>query len=179
MNIDKISNGCKDKSMHYKISKNLMKARVFKSRASSFLNLCLIISIITLSGCHKRDAGRGTETQKVEEGTSIERNGVNSEDLTQMKPELYMLVEGAVDAWFFYNLHDYRSYEPLIRETNYNEEEDYYIHKCRYRASTLEGGYETEEKVFKVWLDLEKEGLKDYRVEDIAGKKSLTEKEED
>ena len=178
MNIDKISHGCKDKSMHYKISKNLIKARVFKGRASSFLNLCLIISIITLSGCHKRDAGMDNDNQKVEDGTSTERNSVNSEDLTQMKPELYMLVEGAVDAWFFYNLHDYRSYEPLIRETNYNEEEDYYIHKCRYRASTLGGGYETEEKTFKVVLQIDSTGLKDFQVEDITGHKSPTEKEE-
>ena len=102
-----------------------------------------------------------------------------SENISDLKPEEMMfLVEGTVDSWFFYHLHDYRSYEPIIRSTDYNAEEDYYIHKCRYRASTLGGGYETEEKIFKVSLQVDSTGLKDFNVEDFTGHKSLTEKEE-
>ena len=99
------------------------------------------------------------------------------ENISDLKSEEMMfLVEGAVDSWFFYHLHDYRSYEPIIRSTDYNADEDVYIHKCRYRASTLEGGYETEEKIFKVSLQVDSTGLKDFNVEDITGHKSLTEK---
>ena len=101
------------------------------------------------------------------------------ENISDLKSEEMMfLVERAVDSWFFYHLHDYRSYEPIIRSTDYNADGDYYIHKCRYRASTLEGGYETEEKTFKVSLQVDSTGLKDFNVEDITCRKSLTEKEE-
>ena len=101
------------------------------------------------------------------------------ENISDLKPEEMMfLVEGAVDSWFFYHLHDYRSYEPIIRSTDYNADGDYYIHKCRYRASTLGGGYETEEKTFKVTFDIDSQGMKDFHVEDLTGNKSLTEKEE-
>lgn len=101
------------------------------------------------------------------------------ENISDLKPEEMMfLVEGAIDSWFFYHLHDYRSYEPIIRSTDYNAEEDYYIHKCRYRASTLGGGFETEEKIFKVTFDIDSQGMKDFHVEDITGHKSLTEKDD-
>ena len=65
-------------------------------------------------------------------------------------------------------------------EMKYNPDgtRGYYIHKCRYRASTLEGGYETEEKIFKVSLQVDSKGLKDFNVEDLTGHKSLTEKPE-
>ena len=100
------------------------------------------------------------------------------ENISDLKPEEMMfLVEGAVDSWFFYHLHDYRSYEPIIRSTHYNADGDFYIHKCRYRASTLEGGYETEEKIFKISLQVDSTGFKDFQIEDITGHKSLTEKE--
>ena len=101
------------------------------------------------------------------------------ENISDLKPEEMMfLVEGAVDSWFFYHLHDYRSYEPIIRSTDYNADEDVYIHKCRYRASTLGGGYETEEKTFKVTFNIDSQGMKDFHIEDITGHKSLTEKQE-
>lgn len=90
--------------------------------------------------------------------------------------EMIFLVEGAVDSWFFYHLHDYRSYEPIIRSTEYDEAENCYIHKCRYRASTLGGGYSTEEKIFKVTFDIDSKDLKDFKVIDLTGKRNLTEK---
>ena len=101
------------------------------------------------------------------------------ENISDLKhEEMIFLVEGAVDSWFFYHLHDYRSYEPIIRSTDYNADGDYYIHKCRYRASTLGGGSETEKKIFKVTFDIDSQGMKDFHVEDITGHKSITEKEE-
>ena len=38
------------------------------------------------------------------------------ENISDLKPEEMMfLVEGAVDSWFFYHLHDYRSYEGVLK----------------------------------------------------------------
>lgn len=103
----------------------------------------------------------------------------NQSSIADLNPdEMIFLVEGAVDSWFFYHLHDYRSYEPIIRSTEYDDSERCFIHKCRYRASTLGGGYETEEKIFKVTFDIDPRGIKDFNVVDITGKKSLTEKED-
>ena len=119
-----------------------------------------------------------TETSSTDNEGPTQDEVTAREDLEDRKGELYILVEGAVDSWLFYHLHDYRSYEPLIRSTEYNADEDYYIHKCRYRASTLEGGYETEEKIFVVRLELDSIGLQNFKVEDITGTKSLTEKDQ-
>ena len=133
-----------------------------------------LLSLVSLS-CGKGN-GRGNQNEPDRiQGSDMEMVQNNLED---KKGELYMLVEGAVDSWFLYHLHDYRSYEPIIRSTDYNAEEDFYIHKCRYRASTLEGGYETEEKIFKVILQVDSTGIKDFSVEDLTGYKSPTEKDD-
>ena len=138
---------------------------------------CILGILLSLTSC------KGDKTKEsVNENNSSDI--INSEiaipeNISDLKSEEMMfLVEGAVDSWFFYHLHDYRSYEPIIRSTDYNADGDYYIHKCRYRASTLGGGYETEEKMFKVSLQVDSTGLKDFNVEDITGHKSLTEKQE-
>ena len=133
--------------------------------------------LLALSSCN---GDKSTNEETRQDSIKIEILGSgNSENVSDLKPEeMIFLVEAAVDSWFFYHLHDYRSYEPLIRSTEYNAEEDYYIHKCRYRASTLGGGYETENKIFKVTFQIDPEGMKDYNVEDITGHKSITEKEE-
>lgn len=140
-----------------------------------YLKVIIILLLIFLSSsCNKSRQSSGLEDNlRPVFSEPVE----NVEGLKDKKGELYMLVEGAVDTWFFYHLHDYRSYEPMIRSTDYNLEEDNYIHKCRYRASTLEGGYETDEKIFKVILDVDYTGLKDFHVEDITGYKNQTEKE--
>lgn len=143
----------------------------------SLVNIFLIIGIsISISAC----VGK-SKTEMICNGDTIIENEtlIRQENIQDLKPEEMMfLVEGAVDSWFFYHLHDYRSYEPIIRSTDYNADEDYFIHKCRYRASTLGGGYETEEKIFQVTLQVDSTGLKDFNVEDITGHKSPTEKEE-
>ena len=134
----------------------------------------LLLSLSSCNGNRKNEAGNENDSNNI-----INSEIAIPENISDLKPEEMMfLVEGAVDSWFFYHLHDYRSYEPIIRSTDYNAEGDYYIHKCRYRASTLGGGYETEEKIFKVSLQVDSIGLKDFNVEDITGHKSLTEKEE-
>ena len=141
----------------------------------------LIIIYILMAFLLSRTSCKGDKTKESvnENDTSDIINAEASipENISDLKPgEMMFLVEGAVDSWFFYHLHDYLSYEPIIRSTNYNADEDVYIHKCRYRASTLEGGYETEEKIFKVTLQVDSSGLKDFNVEDITGHKSPTEK---
>ena len=133
----------------------------------------IVISLYSCNGKSKTDTN-------CKEDSLIENTDLNrQENISDLKPEEMMfLVEGAVDSWFFYHLHDYRSFEPIIRSTDYKADEDYFIHKCRYRASTLGGGYETEEKIFKVTFDIDSQGMKDFHVEDITGHKSITEKEE-
>lgn len=145
----------------------------YNLRLSIFL---LVTSLnILLFSCGKNT---GTHIQKDSINIMGKENEMMQENLEKRKGELYMWVEGALDTWFFYHLHDYRSFEPIIRSTDYNAEEDYYVHKCRFRASTLGGGYETEEKIFMVSLQVDSTGLKDFNVEDITGHKSITEKEE-
>ena len=138
------------------------------------ITICIIPYLASCSG--KSDAS-GPEDKN--SGMSSDTLTIERNIITELKPdEMMFFVEGAVDSWFFYHLHDYRSYEAIIRSTEYDEMEECYIHKCRYRASTLGGGYETEEKIFKVTFDINSQGLKDFNVVDITGKKSLTEKEE-
>ena len=149
--------------------------RLFKYRVRILIYFLVATSNLLVFSCGKNNSGQI-------QNDSIRiigfENEMIQENLEDRKGELYMLVEGAVDSWFFYHLHDYRSYEPIIRSTDYNAEEDYYIHKCRYRASTLGGGFETEEKIFKVTFDIDSQGMKDFHVEDITGHKSLTEKDD-
>ena len=68
------------------------------------------------------------------------------------KEDLYMLVEGAVDAWFFENMRNFKSYDPVIRKTEYRPETDTYIHNCRFRETNEYGGVKTINKVFEVSL---------------------------
>ena len=138
------------------------------------LDIMVVLLIVFFTSCKKNDQTIPAEDSLM---PAFSETVEDRENLNDKKGELYMLVEGAVDTWFFNHLHDYRSYEPLIRSTDYNAAEDYYIHKCRYRATTLEGGYETEEKIFKVKLDVDSSGLKDFKVEDITHSKNVTEKD--
>lgn len=138
------------------------------------LDIMVVLLIVFFTSCKKNDKTIPPEDSIIQ---AFSETVEDRENLNDKKGELYTLVEGAVDTWFFNHLHDYRSYEPLIRSTDYNAVEDYYIHKCRYRATTLEGGYETEEKIFKVKLDIDSSGLKDFKVEDITHSKNVTEKD--
>ena len=88
----------------------------------------LIGILLSLSSC------KGNSKKNVIEGKdSIEIISTEitiPDNITDLKPEeMIFLIEGAVDSWFFYHLHDYRSYEPIIRSTDYNAGGDYYIHK--------------------------------------------------
>lgn len=130
---------------------------------------------IVFSSCSKVKE-QNQETSDFLEKENIEEFISQEDNLKELKPELYILVEGAVDTWFFYNLLDYRSYEPIIRSTDYIPQEDIFIHKCRYRARTLNGGFETVEKTFRVSLDVDAKSIDGFQVEDITGGKSLTEK---
>lgn len=143
---------------------------------SYYNGLYIIGFLLSLSSCN---VDKTKEADKEYSPANKENSYINiPQNISDLKSEEMMfLVEGAVESWFFNHLHDYRSYEPIIRTTDYNSEENYYIHKCRYRASTLGGGYETEEKIFKVTLQVDSTGLKDFNVEDITGHKSLTEKD--
>ena len=139
-----------------------------------YILMTFLLSLTSCKGDKTKESINENETSDI-----INSEVSIPENISDLKPEEMMfLVEGAVDSWFFYHLHDYRSYEPIIRSTDYNAEGDYYIHKCRYRASTLGGGYETEDKIFKVYLQIDSTGLKDFHVEDITGHKSITENEE-
>lgn len=127
-------------------------------------SLCVAVCLVwpLLQGCSsKRDHGHDDGSQATEE--EIVRDGSGSEE-----EDLRILAEQAVDAWMFYNLQDFRSYEPLIRNTEYLPDSNLYIHTVRYREMNENGGMMTYEKTFKVRLILSSDGrLEDYEVREI------------
>lgn len=64
----------------------------------------------------------------------------------------WILVEQAVDAWLYYHLSDFKSYEPLRRSTDYDSIHDTYTHHLRYRTMTPEGGMVTIDQDYEVDL---------------------------
>ncbi len=64
----------------------------------------------------------------------------------------WILVEQAVDAWLYYHLSDFKSYEPLRRSTDYDSIRDTYTHHLRYRTMTPEGGMVTIDQDYEVDL---------------------------
>ena len=133
-----------------------------------------------LSSCSGHEKHKVSANEPIEESLPAPFDSlcIPEQSLKDLLPsQQYILVEGAVDSWFFFHLHDYRSYEAIIRTTDFIEDKGYFIHKVRYRASTLEGGYETDEKIFRVTINISNKGIPNFDVEDITGRKSLTEKE--
>lgn len=61
-----------------------------------------------------------------------------------------LLVEQAVDAWLFFNLGDFKNYEPITRSTVYDSIAGTYIHHLRYRCMNDNGGLVTYERDFEV-----------------------------
>lgn len=133
-----------------------------------FFNATLIsISLIlSLSSC-KSDKSKA-ETEGLN-STDIEiYEAAAQENVSDLKPEeMIFLVEGAVDSWFFYNLDNYRSYEAIMRSTDYDSTRNVHIHHVRYRFMNKEGGYETTEKTFEVSFTLNENGTPDFEVKDI------------
>lgn len=81
--------------------------------------------------------------------------------------ENYLLVEQAVDAWLYFHLPDYKSYEPLIRSTEYDSLQNLYIHHLRLRMINPQGGPVTEERTFKVDMTREGERGNPFYVEEM------------
>ena len=79
----------------------------------------------------------------------------------------WILIEQAVDAWMYFNLSDYRSYEPLTRATIFNEKKGVYEHKVRFRSMNSEGGMVTQEWEFEVDLGRKGENGNPYWVRRI------------
>lgn len=114
-----------------------------------------------ITGCSGRtnDARTQVDTVILDSGTSDSSDSIirNKENWMSPDPEKnYLIVEQAVDAWLFYNLSDYKSYEPIIRSTDYDSNRKIYIHHLRYRSMNPEGGIVTSERDFEV--DLTKPG---------------------
>lgn len=65
----------------------------------------------------------------------------------------YLIVEQAVDAWLYFNISDFKSFEPLIRSTTYDGERNVYLHNLRYRSMNPEGGIVTTEAEYEVDLN--------------------------
>lgn len=68
----------------------------------------------------------------------------------------WIFVQQAVDAWLYFHLSDFKSYEPLRRSTDYDSIRDIYIHHLRYRSMNEQGGMVTVERDYEV--DLNRQG---------------------
>ncbi|MDE6423198.1 MAG: hypothetical protein K2K95_07240 [Muribaculaceae bacterium] len=68
----------------------------------------------------------------------------------------WIFVQQAVDAWLYFHLSDFKSYEPLRRSTDYDSIRDIYIHHLRYRSMNEQGGMITVERDYEV--DLNRQG---------------------
>lgn len=68
----------------------------------------------------------------------------------------WIFVQQAVDAWLYFHLSDFKSYEPLRRSTDYDSIRDIYIHHLRYRTMNEQGGMVTVERDYEV--DLNRQG---------------------
>ena len=68
----------------------------------------------------------------------------------------WIFVQQAVDAWLYFHLSDFKSYEPLRRSTDYDSIRDIYIHHLRYRTMNEQGGVVTVERDYEV--DLNRQG---------------------
>lgn len=79
----------------------------------------------------------------------------------------YLLVEQAVDAWLYFNLSDYKSYEPLIRSTTYDSLNNTYTHHLRLRAMNPQGGMVTSSHTFMIDMTRRGENGIPFYVEEI------------
>ena len=79
----------------------------------------------------------------------------------------YILVEQAVDAWLYFNLSDYKSYEPLIRSTDYDSARNLYIHHLRLRTMNKQGGMETYDRLFEIDMTRQGENGNPFHVREI------------
>ena len=79
----------------------------------------------------------------------------------------YLLVEQAVDAWLYFNLSDYKSYEPLIRSTDYDSARNLYIHHLRLRTMNKQGGMETYDRLFEIDMTRHGENGNPFHVREI------------
>lgn len=101
-----------------------------------------------------------------------EDDGSVADDVRELlednKGKQQLIVDQAVDAWFYYHLNNYESYKALQRSTTYDKERDVYIHKCMYRAMNRQGGIETWNKTFEVNLNEKGENQIPFKVTDIS-----------
>ena len=117
-----------------------------------------IISIVIFSGC-------GAPHKKSEAGLSIPDESVPIEETrtedkvpTTVKPtgnpeKDWIFVEQAVDTWPYFHLSDFKTYEPLMRSTDYDSDRDIYIHHLRFRTMNEQGGSVTIEQDYEVDLN--------------------------
>lgn len=69
----------------------------------------------------------------------------------------WIIVEQAVDAWLYFHLSDFRSYEPLIRSSDYDPDRDIYTHHLRFRMINEQGGPVILDRDYEV--DLNRPGV--------------------
>lgn len=108
-----------------------------------------VIALMSIVGCQNK-------TENSQEAIAFIVRPENAEIMTdkEIEPGLpdpnVLLVEQAVDAWLYFNLEDYKSYEALIRSTEYDSISGIYTHHIRYRYMNESGGLVTTEQDFEV-----------------------------
>lgn len=134
-----------------------MKTDLMKSASFIF-----IMGAFILSGCSKP---KSHQNQPIDTTSII----CDFKEDTINKTDYILFAEQAVNAWFYYNLPNFASYQRLSAKIDYNSNEDCYYYQCRYKTMNVKGGYETFEKSFRVELDIDNNGaVKDYHVQELT-----------
>lgn len=64
-----------------------------------------------------------------------------------------IFVDQAIDAWLYFKLSDFKSYQPIIRTTRYDSIRNIHTQHLRYRVMNEQGGMVTLERDFEVDLN--------------------------
>lgn len=128
----------------------------------------LIGTIFCACGTENRNADSDTVNSHQSAEALCEQKCTSKTVETTGNPDKdWIFVEQAVDAWLYFNLSDFKSYEPLIRSTEYNKDRDIYIHHLRFRYMNEQGGIVSVEKTFEVDLYREGENGNPFFVKEI------------
>lgn len=154
-----LAGGALHTAMYFYNNRNVESSRDFNRL--SFISIAIIWQLcVACSSQTDRDRvasmdnSRGLPLSVDKQLVSADaQQGMSVAGMVSEDPEkFFLIVEQAVDAWLYFNISDFKSYEPLIRYTIYDAGRNVYIHHLRYRSINKEGGMDTTEAKFEVDL---------------------------